>query len=88
MKILKLLEGIKTTRGKRGREYRNKRNMYRFAQGCQRDAFIAVAGFVTDGHNISPKLLENGASLIICEKKPNEDCRYVTVDVPAKRWQK
>lgn len=47
--------------------------------GC---LFIAVKGFVTDGHRFIDRAVEGGASVVICEELPGatgEDCLYVVV---------
>lgn len=36
------------------------------------DVFFAVKGTVVDGHSYIPKVIEQGASVIVCEEIPNE----------------
>ena len=43
------------------------------------DLFVAISGFQTDGHRYIPKAMENGASCVVCEKKPEADLSYVLV---------
>ena len=43
------------------------------------DLFVAISGFQTDGHKYIPKALENGASCVVCEKKPEAGIAYVLV---------
>jgi len=43
------------------------------------DAFVAVVGFESDGHDYIPKAAENGAAVIICERRPLIDIPYVRV---------
>lgn len=43
------------------------------------DAFVAIAGFEFDGHAYIPSAAKNGASVIICERKPQIDIPYVMV---------
>ena len=44
------------------------------------DIFVAVSGFETDGHRFIDSALNNGASVILCEKKPLIDCSYILTD--------
>ena len=44
------------------------------------DAFVAIAGFEFDGHAYIPSAAENGAAVIICERKPQIDIPYVMVN--------
>ena len=41
--------------------------------------FVAISGFLTDGHKYIPKAAENGAACIVCEKKPEMQIPYVLV---------
>ncbi len=43
------------------------------------DAFVAIAGFEFDGHAYIPSAAKNGASVIICQRKPQIDIPYVMV---------
>jgi len=46
------------------------------------DAFVAVKGFISDGHFFIEKAIDNGASIIVCEDLPdvlNEKLTYVVV---------
>ena len=43
------------------------------------DLFVAISGFQTDGHKYIPKAMENGASCVVCEKKPEAGIAYVLV---------
>ena len=43
------------------------------------DMFVAIRGFEADGHKFIPKAVENGAAVILCEKKPSCDIPYVLV---------
>ena len=46
------------------------------------DIFVAIKGFVSDGHFFIEKAIDNGASVIICEDLPkvlNENLTYVVV---------
>jgi len=43
-------------------------------------AFIAVEGYVTDGHKYIGSAFKNGASVVICQKKPEVDVPYVLVE--------
>ena len=43
------------------------------------DRFVAIRGFEADGHKFSPKAVENGAAVILCEEKPSCDIPYVLV---------
>lgn len=42
-------------------------------------AFVAIAGFETDGHKFIPSAIEKGASVIICQQEPEEGQDYVLV---------
>ena len=42
-------------------------------------AFVAVEGYVTDGHKYIGSAVKNGASVVICQKKTVEDVPYVLV---------
>ncbi len=43
------------------------------------ELFVAITGYETDGHKYIPKALENGAAVILCERKPETDVPYVMV---------
>ena len=43
------------------------------------DAFVAIAGYAFDGHAYIRSAAENGAAVIICERKPQIDIPYVLV---------
>ena len=34
------------------------------------DAFVAIVGFESDGHNYIPSAAEKGAAVVFCERKP------------------
>ncbi len=42
-------------------------------------AFIAVEGYVTDGHKYIESAASNGASVVVCQKKPEIEVPYVLV---------
>lgn len=44
------------------------------------DVFVAISGFETDGHRFIDSALKNGASVILCERKPEFECSYVITD--------
>ena len=44
------------------------------------DLFVAVTGFQSDGHRFIPMAVEKGASVILCERKPEGDVPYVLVE--------
>ena len=53
----------------------------------QNDVFIAIKGTVVDGHDYINQVVENGASVIVCETIPDntvEGVTYVEVDNSAK----
>ena len=41
--------------------------------------FAAIPGFETDGHRFIPAAAENGAAVILCERKPETDVPFVRV---------
>ena len=43
------------------------------------ELFVAISGFETDGHIYIPSAVENGASVVICERKPEIDIPYIIV---------
>ncbi|MCQ2420814.1 MAG: UDP-N-acetylmuramoyl-L-alanyl-D-glutamate--2,6-diaminopimelate ligase [Clostridia bacterium] len=43
------------------------------------ELFAAITGYETDGHKYIPKAVENGAAVVLCEKKPESDVPYVMV---------
>lgn len=43
------------------------------------ELFVAVTGFAADGHRFIPRAIERGASVIVCERRPEENCPYVMV---------
>ncbi|MBE6701538.1 MAG: UDP-N-acetylmuramoyl-L-alanyl-D-glutamate--2,6-diaminopimelate ligase [Ruminococcaceae bacterium] len=45
-------------------------------------AFVALKGAHIDGNKYIPSAINNGASLIVTEEKPEEDCPYIIVDNP------
>lgn len=42
-------------------------------------AFVAVEGYVTDGHKYIGSAIEKGASVIVCQKPPKQDVPFVLV---------
>ena len=44
------------------------------------DVFVAICGYETDGHRFIPKAAEQGASVIICQRKPEIDVPYVLTE--------
>lgn len=44
------------------------------------DAFVAIVGFESDGHNYIPSAAEKGAAVVFCERKPQLDIPYVMVE--------
>ena len=44
------------------------------------DAFVAIVGFESDGHNYIPSAAEMGAAVVFCERKPQLDIPYVMVE--------
>ncbi|MBR6825124.1 MAG: UDP-N-acetylmuramoyl-L-alanyl-D-glutamate--2,6-diaminopimelate ligase [Oscillospiraceae bacterium] len=45
----------------------------------QGDLFVAVVGYVTDGHKYIPDAIARGASVILCEKETPEDTPWIRV---------
>ena len=43
------------------------------------DMFVAVRGYVTDGHKYIPDAMERGAAVVLCEEVPAQDVFYVKV---------
>ena len=43
------------------------------------DLFVAVCGYVTDGHKYIPHAVEQGATVVLCEEVPQVDVFYVKV---------
>ena len=43
------------------------------------DLFVAIRGFESDGHNFIGAAVSAGASVILCEEKPEEEIPYVLV---------
>ena len=41
--------------------------------------FVAVTGYQTDGHAFIPKAVENGASVVLCERIPQTGVPYIQV---------
>lgn len=45
----------------------------------QGELFVAITGYATDGHKFIPKAAENGAAVVLCERKPEIDIPYILV---------
>lgn len=43
------------------------------------DAFVAITGFESDGHDYIPSAAQKGAAVVICQRKPQVDIPYVLV---------
>ena len=43
------------------------------------DLFVAIRGFESDGHRYIPTAVKAGASVVLCEDKPEEEIPYVLV---------
>ena len=41
--------------------------------------FVAVTGYVTDGHRYIGKAAESGAAAVVCERRPTENVPYILV---------
>ena len=44
------------------------------------ELFVAITGYATDGHKYIPKAAENGAAVVLCERKPEIGIPYVLVE--------
>lgn len=47
------------------------------------DIFVAIKGYVTDGHQYIPQVIESGVSAVVCEQVPSEpspDITFIQVD--------
>ncbi|MGM9641212.1 MAG: UDP-N-acetylmuramoyl-L-alanyl-D-glutamate--2,6-diaminopimelate ligase [Faecousia sp.] len=43
------------------------------------DVFVAISGFATDGNRYIPKAMEQGARVVVTDRKPQSDVPYVLV---------
>ena len=43
------------------------------------EAFVAIPGFASDGYRYIPKAVERGATVIVCEREPEQKVQYVQV---------
>ena len=80
MKLAELLSGIKIIEGCYDPELKITGVSYDSRQTKPGEAFVAVPGFASDGYRFIPKALENGASVIICEREPEQKTQYVQVE--------
>ena len=85
MKLLQLLDGVnyKVVKGNLDKEITN--IQYDSRKVSNNDIFICLSGFEVDGHNFANKAIENGATVIICEKdidllNDSEDVTIIKVE--------
>lgn len=44
------------------------------------DLFLAITGYAADGHRFIPMAADKGASVVVCERRPERDIPYVRVE--------
>lgn len=47
---------------------------------CAGNVFVAVRGFESDGHRFIPNAVKAGASVVVCEEKPEDTVPYILVE--------
>lgn len=80
MKLKELLKGIKIVESNVNLEEQVQNICYDSRHVTKGDVFVAICGYETDGHKYISMAMQNGASLVVCERKPDEDIQYVLVD--------
>ena len=79
MKIQELLRGIEILGSNLSENIEITAVRYSSRDVQPGDLFVAVVGYVTDGHKYIPDAVARGASVILCQTPPTEDIPYVQV---------
>ena len=79
MKLAELLSGIDIKEGCYDPELEITGVSYDSRQTKPGEAFVAIPGFASDGYRFIPKALERGATVVICEREPEQKTQYVQV---------
>ncbi len=79
MKIQELLQGIEILGSYLPENFEIPAVRYSSREVQPGDLFVAVVGYVTDGHKYIPDALARGASVILCQTPPEEGVPYVQV---------
>ena len=80
MKLQTLLQGIPVLEAAADLEQEISGSSYDSRAVTPGQAFVAVRGFTADGHKFIPMAREQGAAVVICEKKPADGKDYVRVE--------
>ena len=77
MKLKELLQGLELLEVCADPEMELTGVCYDSRQVQPGNVFVAISGFAADGHSFIPMALEKGASVIFCERVPEQSCSYV-----------
>lgn len=80
MKLSELLNGIAILESNADLDTEIAEVRYDSRQVKEGDAFVAVCGFETDGHQYMEAAAANGAAVVICEKAPECPCSFVRIE--------
>ncbi len=79
MKLQTLLDGIDVLEYNAPMDLDIKSVRYSSREVQEGALFVAVVGYVTDGHKYIPDAVARGAAVVLCEKEMPEDCFWVRV---------
>lgn len=80
MKLGKLLTDVNVLESQADLEAEIGDISYDSRQTKKNDLFVAIRGFESDGHKFIGAAVKAGASVIICEEKPEESVPYIIVE--------
>jgi len=77
MKLIDLLRGLEPLEIHADMEQELSGVCYDSRQVEPGNVFVAISGFAADGHRFISMALEKGASVVFCERVPEQPCSYV-----------
>lgn len=80
MKLSELLKNIKVLEAAASMDMEVAGVSYDSRTTAKGEMYVAVRGYATDGHKYIPGAVKNGAAVVLCEEKPQEDVPYVIVE--------
>ncbi|MBP3313770.1 MAG: UDP-N-acetylmuramoyl-L-alanyl-D-glutamate--2,6-diaminopimelate ligase [Oscillospiraceae bacterium] len=79
MKLSQLLEGIEILKTNAPMDMEIRGVSYDSRTTREKDVYVAIRGYATDGHKYIPQAVERGAAAIVCEEEPQGEVPYILV---------
>ena len=77
MLLSRVLDGIDVTETNVPFDFEISGISYDSRKTKEGELFVAVSGFETDGHRFINSAVNNGASVVLCERRPDCHCNYI-----------